>query len=145
MMEDKREMAKDRIKSACQKVMQAFESGQVLKSVALAVYPPLNIPAANWSLCNQIIVAFSGTQDARGYRQWQKAKRQVRKGEKAGIFILAPRFVKKEKEDKITGEKKEETFLAGFLGVPIFAVEQTEGEPLDYQKLALPPLPLLDK
>jgi hypothetical protein len=32
--------------------------------------------------------------DARGFRQWQKANRQVKKGAKA-IYILAPMFFKK--------------------------------------------------
>lgn len=30
------------------------------------------------------------------------------------------------------------------MGVPVFRVEDTEGEPLDYEQLELPPLPLLE-
>jgi antirestriction protein ArdC len=34
--------------------------------------------------------------------------------------------------------------LAGFITASVFAVEQTDGEPLDYQKLEVPPFPLID-
>ena len=35
--------------------------------------------------------------------------------------------------------------MAGFITASVFAVEQTEGEPLDYQQLELPEFPLMDK
>ena len=75
--------------------------------------------------------------DARGFRQWQKANRKVKKGAKA-IYILAPMFFKKEEE----GE--EALVLGGFKPVPVFRSEDTEGEPLDYEVVELPDLPLLE-
>ena len=82
---------------------------------------------------------FSGTNDARGFRQWQEVGRHVKKGSKA-FTILAPRFIKKDTED----QEETKTILIGFLAVPVFRVEDTEGEPLDYQKIELPELPLME-
>jgi hypothetical protein len=62
-----------------------------------------------------------------------------KKGSKA-FTILAPRFVKKEPEN---GED-ETRILAGFLAVAVFRIEDTEGLPLDYERVELPPLPLID-
>jgi len=78
------------------------------------------------------------TGDARGWNQWKKTERRVKKGAKA-FFILAPKIMKKD-----NGKGEEETFLAGFLAVPVFRLEDTEGNPLDYQKIQLPQLPLIE-
>ena len=42
-------------------------------------------------------------------------------------------------------EGEEEKFLAGFMARPVFRVEDTDGEPLDYQKIELPEFPLIEK
>jgi hypothetical protein len=39
------------------------------------------------------VIFLSGTQDARGFRQWKQVGRYVRKGGKA-IYILVPRITK---------------------------------------------------
>lgn len=83
-------------------------------------------------------MSFAGTNDARGFRQWREVGRNVKKGAKS-FSILAPRIIRKRNED---GE--ETTILAGFLAVPVFRVEDTEGEPLDYQNIELPELPLIE-
>ena len=81
----------------------------------------------------------SGTSDARGFRQWNEVGRRVKRGSKS-FTILAPRFVKNQTED----EEEMEPVLAGFLAVPVFRVEDTDGEPLNYQKIELPELPLME-
>jgi len=81
----------------------------------------------------------AGTNDARGFRQWQEVGRHVKRGSKA-FTILAPRFIKKDAED----QEETKTILVGFLSVPVFRVEDTEGKPLDYQKIELPELPLME-
>ena len=89
-------------------------------------------------------MAIYGTSDARGFKQWMESNRYVKKGSKA-IYILAPWITRMHRE-----EEKEETpihisqILKGFLAIPVFRVEDTDGENLDYQKLELPELPLLD-
>lgn len=59
------------------------------------------------------------------FNKWKSFNRFVKKGERA-IRILAPRF--KKEEDDQTGT--EEAKLVGFIGVPVFDVSQTEGDPL---------------
>ncbi len=59
----------------------------------------------------------------KGYRQWEKLGRQVRKGEKA-IKILAPLL--KKVEDEETGEEKKVCY--GYRYVNVFDIRQTEGD-----------------
>ena len=132
-------MMNEKVKQALQSIVQRFEQGNIPDVIAYSTFPIPNIPAARWSLLNRILMNLSGTNDARGYRQWQEVGRHVKYGAKA-FTILAPRFIKKETEE---GEK-EKMLLAGFLGVPVFKVEDTEGEPLDYEQLELPELPLME-
>jgi len=79
----------------------------------------------------------AGTGDARGFQQWKQANRNVKKGAHS-LHIFAPRFVKKKE-----GEDKDQ-ILTGWLTVPVFRVEDTEGESLDYENIELPELPLKD-
>jgi antirestriction protein ArdC len=81
-----------------------------------------------YSLHNTILIAMQrpdATQVA-GYRKWQRLGRQVRRGERA-IRILAPRRIKVADQE---GSGEESYRLAGFIGVSVFDVSQTEGEPL---------------
>ncbi|MDE3840963.1 LtrC (plasmid) [Bacillus methanolicus] len=66
-------------------------------------------------------------------KRWNELGRKVKKGSKA-IRIFKPRFKEVETEDG-TGEV--ETKLIGFLTVPVFAYEQTEGEPLPIDKVII--------
>jgi hypothetical protein len=54
---------------------------------------------------------------------------------------LVPRIVKTENEEN--GEV--EHFLRGFMCKPVFRVEDTGGESLDYEQIELPNLPLMEK
>ena len=90
----------------------------------------INIPCKNWSFLNQFIVFLSGSSDARGYLQWKEAGRVVKKGAKA-IYILVPMIYKTKKKDD-DEEKEDEKRLAGFKAMPVFRVEDTEGDELDY-------------
>ena len=71
------------------------------------------------------------------------AGRHVKRGARA-IYILVPRLINRETASE-TGEAEEQEVLAGFMGRPVFRVEDTEGEPLDYEKIELPPLPLMER
>jgi antirestriction protein ArdC len=98
-------------------------------------------PMCWWSLPNQLLVILNGSSDARGYRQWKQAGRHVKKGAKA-IRILAPR-TRKISEKDAAGVESERVICSGFLGVPVFRLEDTEGAELevpDYDPPALPPL-----
>lgn len=86
----------------------------------------------SYSLHNTILIAMQrpDATEVAGYRAWQRLGRQVRKGERA-IRILAPRRVKvAEERASEQGDGEEGYRLAGFIGVSVFDVSQTDGEPL---------------
>lgn len=107
-----------------QTILDAFQEPERLpKALApIFIHRDDDVPCRKWSWRNQLLTALACTQDARGYRQWQKADRQVKKGAKA-FLILSP-CVKKDKE-KVTGEEK--TICFGFRSTPVFRLEDTEG------------------
>jgi len=113
-----------------QRIVEVFKQPERLP-VALApifIHRKDDVPCRKWSWHNQLIAALCGTTDARGFRQWDEVKRKVKKGSKA-IWILAP-CVKAIKDKNTKGEDVERRVLFGFRGIPVFAVEDTEGEPL---------------
>ena len=129
----------EKVKTVLESIVQRFERGDIPELIAYSTFPIPNIPAAKWSLLNRILMSLSGTSDARGFKQWKTVDRYVKKGAKA-FSILAPRLAKKETED----EEAEKIILVGFLSIPVFRVEDTEGKALDYEELELPELPLMD-
>src|SRR5579875_1316106 len=82
-----------------------------------------------YSFGNQLLIAMQRPAAARvaGYRTWQKAGRQVRKGEK-GIAILAPVTVKKARE-RDDGTTEEWWALVGFRVEYVFDIAQTDPIP----------------
>jgi len=129
----------EKVRIALQSILGRFESGDIPEAIAYSTFSIPKIPAAKWSLLNRTLMFFAGTRDARGFRQWMEVGRHVKKGSKA-FTILAPRFVKKQSED----EEDEKRILAGFLAVAVFRVEDTEGQPLDYERMELPEFPLIE-
>jgi hypothetical protein len=121
-------------------IIAAFERGDIPEAIAYSMFPIPNIPSAKWSLLNRTLMFLAGTQDARGFRQWKRANRHVKKGAKS-FRILVPCFVKKENEEN--GEI--EHSLRGFLCKPVFRVEDTDGDPLEYERLELPDFPLIER
>ncbi len=134
----------EKVASTIKKIIQLFEEGNVPKAIAIATFPPFDVPSAKWSLLNRLIMMAFGTSDGRGWHQWKEVGRNIKKGSKA-FYILAPRLCKKEAQEENKEEENPQYICTGFLSIPIFAVEQTEGEPLQYEKLELPNLPLLEK
>ena len=129
----------ERVKKVLNVIVDKFKSGDIPEAVALASYPIPNTPSSKWSFTNRTLMFLAGTGDARGYRQWQEVDRFVKKGARA-IYILVPCFKKKADED---GEEQE--FLRFFKPSPVFMCEDTDGEPLDYQQIELPELPLIKR
>ena len=128
------------IRDTVSSIIASFERGDIPEAIAYSMFPISNIPSAKWSLLNRTLMFLAGTQDARGYRQWKEAGRYVKKGSKA-FYILVPYIAKTDNEE--TGET--EHFLKGFLCKPVFRAEDTAGDPLDYEQIELPDLPLIDK
>ncbi|MCF8568164.1 hypothetical protein LLE49_25905 [Alicyclobacillus tolerans] len=137
---------KDQVMEATQKLLGMWESGDLPKAVVHTMLARQNgeRPCDAWSLANQILMLINGTEDARGFRQWEKVGRNVKKGSKA-FYILGPIVRNVQERDEETGEIREKTALLGFKGIPVFRIEDTEGEPMDttrpdYTPPVLPPL-----
>lgn len=134
-------MTNEKVKIALENIVNRFKEGKdIPEAIAYSTFPIPNIPAANWSLLNRLMMIFAGTNDARGFRQWKEVGRYVKKGAKS-FTILAPRFVRKEPENE---EEEPKSLLVGFWAVPVFKVGDTDGKPLDYQEIELPEFPLIE-
>ena len=135
--------ARDRANEAAQSVLRVWESGELPALIAQSVLASkTDLPCAKWSLNNRLMMLVQGTADARGFKQWKEAGRNVKKGSKA-IYILGPILAKRTAKDAKTGKETEQSFCAGFRGIPVFRFEDTEGQPLEtgeYTPENLPPL-----
>jgi hypothetical protein len=125
-----------------EQILKKFESGKIPNALASTSLPPLDVPCSKWSLNNRLLVFWAGTQDARGIRQWKEVGRYPKKGSKAS-YILTPTLIKKKDEE--AGEETEKEILTGFRCVPVFRVEDTDGDPLNTPDLEPPsPPPLIE-
>ena len=120
----------DKAKKQLGALVDAFRSGKIGEVVKRSAIPMPDVPCAKWSLCNRVLVSLAGTDDARGYKQWQEVGRHVTKGSKA-VYILFPQYQKVKKEDAETGEVTESMVLVGFGAGPVFRYEDTDGEPIE--------------
>ena len=128
-------MTNDKIKVATGCLMEMFRTQSFPEAIAFTIIhgDSNSKPSSHWSLGNRILMLVSGTRDARGYRQWETVGRQVKKGAKA-IAIFAP--LTKTVEDTATGKSK--TIIFGFRPIPVFRIEDTEGEPLPEEVSSTP-------
>ena len=132
------------IKNAVGTLLDMFQSGNFPAKVATTIIRKQegdNIPADSWSFANRLLMAAQGTNDARGFRQWQEVDRHVKKGSKA-IHIFAPLTKKVKEKDENTDEETEKIIVTGFRPIPVFRLEDTDGEPLpkfDYTPKVYPP------
>ena len=124
------------------KILEAFESGIVPEAIAKSILPAFDVPSSKWSLNNRILMFFAGTADARGIRQWKEIGRWPEKGSKA-FCILVPIHGRKKEQDEDTGKESERQILVGFKCCPVFAVENTDGKPVEYPDLEPPEAPPL--
>ncbi|MDE1863012.1 MAG: M48 family peptidase [Thaumarchaeota archaeon] len=121
------------------RIVSLFSSQELPQMCAQAFIQSAG-PSRKWSLGNKLVMISHGTSDARGYRQWQESRRQVKKGAHA-LYILAPMIHKKKVKNEKTGEEEDLEYPAGFVGIPVFRYEDTEGKPIpEYQPRFLPPL-----
>jgi len=156
----------ERVKEQLHKIVDLFQTENIPKAIREVTFPPYDVPSNKWSLSNRLLMFFSGTSDARGFRQWQTVERNVTKGSKA-VHILAPntyrsalcgcgyRFnnqeLKKSRVDcrcprckAFLDASKIRTKVFGFRLISVFRKEDTEGKELEYENVAVPDIPLLD-
>lgn len=120
----------DAVKQIITDLLEDFKDPASLNRIAAHVIPRDDRPCGKWSFLNRWIVLRAKTEDARGYRQWSQIGRQVKNGVKA-LYILVPLLVEKKVKDK-NGADKIDKILIGFKRFPVFRVEDTEGEPVNY-------------
>jgi hypothetical protein len=131
---------KTNVRAVLQEILEKFKTGDIPEAVALACFPAVDIPSSKWSFTNRLLMFLSGTNDARGFRQWKQVRRWVKKGARA-IYILVPCFETEINEE--TGE--EEQVLKYFRTCPVYRYEDTTGKPLENSQPELPELPLLER
>lgn len=127
-----------KVRETLNTIIDRFKSGNIPEAVAYSMFPIPNLPSSRWSLLNRTLMFFSGTQDARGIKQWNSVNRNVKKGSKA-MYILVPYFRKS--DDDFEGQQ----VLTGFGCSPVYRVEDTKGEPLEYENIELPDLPFIER
>ena len=117
-------------------MLKNFEDGDIPKALAqVFVKRTDDTPSANWSWRNRLIMALSGTFDARGYKMWKEVGRCVEAGSHA-IYILAPMFGKK-KNDAGEIETLRRTGMAHLgdrLGVPTAGLSLLAELPLRHRE-----------
>ena len=112
------------IKNAVEKLLQMFESGKFPEAVAMSVIRKREgetIPSDKWSLGNRLLMRMQGTEDARGYKQWQMIGRQVKKGTKA-IYIFSP-ATKIITEKNAEGEEEKKIIIKAFIRCRSFVMK----------------------
>lgn len=124
---------------ALNRVVEQFETGDLSPIVKIIQLRRTNpVPFDCWSFSNRVLAYVqTGSTDLRGYRQWQKAGRQVQK-DSIAAYIWAPRIKKVIDEDD-----EETTRVIGFSSVAVFPITATEGDPIPGSKQTpaeLPPL-----
>ena len=129
-----------RVKTELDRLVNLFKSQDLPDICSKAFISNGNKPSAKWSFRNKVIMLVNETMDARGFNQWKQAGRYVKKGTHA-FYILAPRMIKVEETNKETGQTELIPVLGGFLGIPVFKYEDTDGQPLpDIEPKQLPEL-----
>jgi hypothetical protein len=139
---DQKASWRERANAELDKIIRLFSTTQLPDLCAKAFINAPEKPSSKWSFGNQLLTLLAGTEDARGYRQWGEVGRYVRKGSKA-FYILGPVFVKKHLDNQDPNDDEEVEVLVGFRAIPVFRLEDTEGEELPAFKPRNPP-PLLD-
>lgn len=141
--------SRDRVEQVTRRILDAFEMGEVpsaLATVFLSRRLDPDSPCAAWSANNRLLVALHGYLDARGFRQWKKVGRSVRKGERA-FHILGPCTVRAKEDDPDDGIEAGDPIVVGFRTLPVFGYRQTEGDSIpayEAETRFLESLPLLD-
>ena len=131
----------DQAQKTLQSLLESFESGDIPEAMAKTMIPMPDIPMARWSFGNKLICMIYETNDARTFLQWKEARRFIKPGSKA-FYILAPLSVRKKKTND-DGIEQTYVRLIGFKGIPVFRIEDTEGDPVEYPPIVPPEMPPL--
>ena len=119
-------MKNQHVQDAIKKVVEILKTGNIEK-IAYAVYKTQRgYPSDSWSFLNRLIMFCHDTEDARGFGQWNRVGRRLKKHTKA-IYITVPGFVKTRTTNE-KGEVEEETRRI-YMAKPVYRFEDTTGTP----------------
>ncbi|MDO8970250.1 MAG: hypothetical protein Q7U74_06145, partial [Saprospiraceae bacterium] len=121
-------------------IIAQFEIGELPVFRPHSLFPFPNVPATKWDRPNRIRLLMAGTCDARSRRQWRRVGRSVKKDAKP-IFIMVPNL----KRARTGKEGNKSALHKKFIPMPVFRVEDTAGQPLEYKPITIPDLPLIEK
>lgn len=94
----------------------------------MAILGPTSINRFSFRNLMLLLAQRPTVRNAATFNAWHRIGRHVRKGEKA-LTVLRPRIVK-ERSTNVQGATTESTRVAGFSYLTVFALEQTDGEPI---------------
>jgi len=127
---------KGELRKAINKILNEFQTGNIVESLSKSYLKSTNIPSDKWSLTNKILMLIAGTNDARSYNAWRDAGRQVQAGVKA-FYISAPMKKEIEEFNKETNQYEKKEITIGFRPQPEYRYEDTLGQEIEYtEKLA---------
>ena len=117
---------------AVEKIMAMIESEKFpdqLKIECIRRAPDDDSPPCwSYSLLNRLIVAFSGSQDVRGMKTWNKLGAKIRPGSHA-VKILAPLVKIRTVTDPDTNEEIRKKYIFGYRWVNVYKYEDLETPP----------------
>ena len=117
---------------AVEKIMAMIESEKFpdqLKIECIRRAPDDDSPPCwSYSLLNRLIVAFSGSQDVRGMKTWNKLGAKIRPGSHA-VKILAPLVKIRTVTDPDTNEEIRKKYIFGYRWVNVYKYEDLENPP----------------
>lgn len=147
-------MLKDeKVKAEVKGLLESFRKPESLQFISKTMFRRgREIPSDNWSPLNRLIMFMHGTEDARGFKTWAKIKRY---GEKGGCFYISAPIIIMEDENGVRMKKKYDrktktttytnyhtgatmhplevkTKVIGIRPIPVWPVEKTKGEDVDY-------------
>jgi len=118
--------------AALDQVTAKFKAGDLsaVRQIAwISRDPADDRPAYHWTWRNQLLAFMqTGELDCRGYRQWQRAGRQVQKGTHAAYIWACTNGGSRPADD--ADPEEIERFYPRFTTIPVFAVTDTDGDPI---------------
>lgn len=127
-------------KAALESGLRALDTSDDWKSLLRSMAHAGALSVMRYSFGNNLLIQLArpGTSYAATYKQWQERGRQVRAGEK-GTAIIRPIVRSARGADSVDNDRDEGSGRArgivGFGLVTVFALDQTEGEPLEQPRL----------
>ena len=124
----------EHVKQTLDAVLERFRSDEIPEAVAYAMFPIPDLPSTRWSILNRTIMLINGTCDAQGISAVAAgSKRFVRKGGQGALHILMPADPEERSTARTMQRKVHRLRLQSCQAV--FRVEDTDGEPLEYENL----------